>query len=371
MTRILQISLSTYRNYRAARLEPHPRCSVIVGPNGSGKTNLLEAISLLAPGRGLRAARLEAIAQQDGQGSFAVAARIEAADGVHDLGTGTTAEEAGRRQFRLDGQPVRSQAEIAALFGVVWLTPQMDRLFGDAPAGRRRFLDRLALALDPAHVRTILAHERALATRRRLLAERPGETAWIEAAEDQLARHAVAATATRLSLCHRLNALGTSEGGFPRARLRLVDPIAERLEGEPARRCEDWLRERLAASRAADRASGATSHGAHRTDVGIEERATGLAASRASTGQQKALLLGIVLAHAGLIAAERGMPPVLLLDEPLVHLDPDRRAALFERLATTGSQLFLTGTDLELFEHAGGPFGRFRTDGASILPIDG
>ena len=331
------------------------------GANGSGKTNLLEAVSLLVPGRGLRGARISDLARHgaDAPGSWAVAGRFVTQTGEVDVGTGTPPEgPAERRVFRLDGAAPRSQAEIAARISAVWLTPQMDRLFQEGASGRRRFLDRLVYALEPAHAREVAAHDTAMAGRNRLLAGGRVDPAWIAGLEEQMARHAVAATAARAGLVARLNA-ALAEGAaapFPAARLSLACPIAERLAGEPALAVEDWLRATLAANRARDAAAGGAAAGAHRADMALADAATGLAAGLASTGQQKALLIGVVLGHAALLARARGFAPLLLLDEPTVHLDAARRAALFAALLRLPAQAILTGADRETFaplrEHA-------------------
>jgi DNA replication and repair protein RecF len=323
---------------------------VLTGPNGAGKTNLLEAVSLLSPGRGLRRARIADLARTGGPGRWAVAARLSLGGENFTLGTGTAGDgPADRRVFRLDGAEPRSQAEIAARLAVVWLTPQMDALFQEAASGRRRFLDRLVWALEPSHAREAAAHDTAMAGRRRLLAAGGADPAWLAALEAGMARHGVALAAGRKAFIARLNAAPLPEAAFPRSRLSLIDPVADRLAAEPALAVEAWLRGQLAARRQADAAAGGASLGAHRADLRIEDAATGLAAGLASTGQQKALLLGIVLAHAALIAQARGFAPVLLLDEPLVHLDGARRDALFAALVALPAQALLTGTDPEIF----------------------
>ncbi len=353
MFRLLRITLTDFRNYAHLVWSPAETINILTGPNGSGKTNILEAISLLAPGRGLRTARPDALARNGAEG-WAVASRLALGDNLHELGTGTVgqaSDEGSRpRIFRLDGASARAQSDIAAIVSVVWLTPQMERLFGEAASGRRRFLDRLVAGLDQGHARGLAAHEAAVATRNRLLLERREEAAWLRAAEDSIARHATTVTASRLSFCRRLNAASLHSGlAFPAAGLDLLCPIAERLLVEPARLVEDWVRECLAASRIADGRAGTTSVGAHRCDVAIFDAQTKLPANLASTGQQKSLLLGIVLAHAALIEVDRGDPPILLLDEPLVHLDDARRAALFDHVRSSGSQVMMTGTDAAPF----------------------
>jgi DNA replication and repair protein RecF len=245
----------------------------------------------------------------------------------------------------------------------------MDRLFQEGASGRRRFLDRLVYALEPGHAREVAAHDTAVAGRNRLLAAGRADPAWLSGLEDAIARHAVAATAARASLVARLNA-AIAEGAaepFPAARLGLADPIADRLAEQPALATEHWLRDRLAATREADRAAGATGLGAHRADMTLSD-AAGLPAARASTGQQKALLIGTVLGHAALIAAARAAPPLLLLDEPAVHLDPDRRAALYAALIRLPAQVLLTGTDAEVFAPLAGHAEFLRTGDDRLVP---
>ncbi len=353
--RLARLTLSRFRSYAALAWRPQAPLVVLHGANGSGKTNLLEAISLLVPGRGLRGARISDLARH-GESAWAVAGRFMTPDGEVDIGTGTPPEgPADRRVFRLDGATPRSQSEVGARLSAVWLTPQMDRLFQEGASGRRRFLDRLVYALEPGHAREVAAHETAMAGRNRLLAAgsraRGADPAWLAGLEEQMARHAVAATAARAALVSHLNAR-LAEGAaapFPAARLVLLDPIAERLAAGPALAAEDWLRGALAASRARDAAAGGAAFGAHRADMALEDAATGLSAAQASTGQQKALLLGVVLGHAALLAEARGFSPLLLLDEPTVHLDAARRAALFAALQRLPAQALLTGADRETF----------------------
>jgi DNA replication and repair protein RecF len=328
--RLTRLDLTDFRNYAALNWRPAARISVISGPNGSGKTNLLEAISLLGPGRGLRQARVAEFPRlrPDGGTSWAVAARVRTPDLAEPLiiGTGSGAEAGDRRVVRLDRAPA-TQAELAAHIAISWITPQMDRLFGESPSGRRRFLDRMVWALDPAHAHEVAAHDAAMS------------------------RHAVAATAGRRALVSRLNALlaAGAVAPFPAARLSLLCPIAERLAQAPALAVEDWLRAALAAARSGDAAAGTASLGAHRADFGLADLESGRPAALASTGQQKALLLGVVLGHAMVIGEARGFAPWLLLDEPLVHLDEGHRAALLEALLRLPAQVFLTGVDAAPF----------------------
>ena len=349
--RLVRLVLTGFRNYSALTWRPGAGLVVLYGPNGTGKTNLLEAVSLLVPGRGLRGARLADLARRGGV-AWAVAGRFATPQGELDVGTGTPPEgPADRRVFRVDGAAPRSQAEIAARVCAVWLTPQMDRLFQEGASGRRRFLDRLVYALEPGHAREVAAHDTAMAQRNRLLAEGGAEPAWLAGLEDAMARHAVAVTAARAALVAHLNAAlrGGVAGAFPAALLSLACPIAERLAAAPALGVEDWLRAALAAGRVADARAGAAALGAHRADMGLQDAATGLPAALASTGQQKALLVGVVLGHAALLAEARGYAPLLLLDEPAVHLDAGHRAALFAALRALPAQVLLTGTDRDTF----------------------
>ena len=365
--RVSRMTLTQFRSYASLTWAPSPGVSVLTGPNGSGKTNVLEAASLLVPGRGLRQARLADLARTGSTTGWGVAARL----GPVTLATGTVpgalpGAMADRRVFRLNGVAPRTQAEVVAALSAVWLVPQMDRLFQDGASARRRFLDRLVWALEPGHAREVSAYETALASRNRLLAQN-AEPAWLAATEDSMARHAVAATAARAALVARLNAAGPAPP-FPAAHLRLLDPLADRLRGSPALAVEDWLRAEWAGSRVRDAGAGVTLLGSHRADLALSDATTSLPAAQASTGQQKALLIGVILAHAGLIAGARGSPPLLLLDEPAVHLDAERRGALWSALLASGAQVILTGTDRDAFGPLRDAAQGWETGGGALRP---
>jgi DNA replication and repair protein RecF len=364
---ITRLALTDFRNYREARLTLRTGPVVLTGPNGAGKTNLLEALSFLAPGRGLRGAKLTEVERrqeaEDGMPStrgWAVAAVIATRRGTLRIGTGRevglqpiglprgTAVE--RRIVRIDGEPARSQAALGERLGVVWLTPAMDRLFQEGPGGRRRFLDRLVLGLDPVHASRVGAYEQALRERSRLLHDGRPDPAWLAALEEVMAEQGIAVAAGRREAVHRLDqACAEAEGPFPRARLKLTGTVEEWLEAMPALSAETKFASSLASNRQSDASAGGAQVGPHRSDLSVSLADKGMAAEFASTGEQKALLISILLAHASLQRSVRGEPPLLLLDEIAAHLDRSRRAALFEALMRLDSQAWLTGTDEALF----------------------
>ena len=378
---VSRLTLTDFRSYPAVTIAPGPSFVLLSGDNGAGKTNLLEAVSLLAPGRGLRGAALSEMARKDGGGGFAVAAGLmpsplqgrglgegdgatsegprpppPAPEGAGEIqiGTGTLPTAPERRQVRINGAPA-SVNSLGEWLSVLWLTPAMDRLFTGSAGERRRFLDRLVLALEPSHAHHSSRYEAAMRARNKLLAEpETADPTWLAALEEAMAEH------------------GTAIGG---ARSRTVAALDERLAAVPdddfARATialEGWdaadLAAELRANRARDSAAGRAVAGPHRHDLAVSHRAKAMPAAQSSTGEQKALLLGLVLAHAELVAERRGDPPLLLLDEVAAHLDPKRRAALFERLAGRG-QVWLTATEAALFDGIGDA-SRFHVEPGTI-----
>jgi len=363
--RIRRLTLTNFRSYRAAMLAPRASVVVLTGPNGAGKTNVLEAISYLSPGRGLRRAQLDEVAFSDGDGegagppegaydrSWAVSVEIDGALGLATLGTGI---ESGRpedtglsRRYRIDREPVTSATAFADHVRVVWLVPTMDGLFLGPASERRRFLDRLVLAVDAAHGSRVSALERALRSRNRLLENREPDPHWLDAAEREAAEIAVAVAAARAETVRRLaGALAARREArfvFPSAEIALDGWIEAMVLNGPAVEVEDRYRAALKENRARDAAAGRTLDGPHLTDLAVYYREKGIAAREGSTGEQKALLIGLALAHAALVRDMTGTAPVILLDEVVAHLDPDRRAALFDALDRLGSQVWLTGAD--------------------------
>jgi DNA replication and repair protein RecF len=349
---VTRLALTDFRNYHEAKLTLGTESVVLTGPNGAGKTNLLEALSFLAPGRGLRGAKSTEIDRRPdlGDSGWAVAAVVATRNGAVRVGTGRDPTASERRVVRIDGEPVRGQAALGERLGVVWLTPSMDRLFLDGPSGRRRFLDRLVLGLDPAHASRVSAYEQALRERSHLLRDGPADPAWLTALEEVMAEQGVAVAAGRRDIVQRLDRVcAEARGPFPRARLTLVGGVESWLEDVPALAAEARFAAALAANRQSDGQAGGAAIGPHRSDLAVSFAEKGIAAEFASTGEQKALLIAILLAHAALQQATRGEPPLLLLDEIAAHLDASRRAALFEALVRLDSQAWLTGTDAALF----------------------
>jgi DNA replication and repair protein RecF len=345
-----RLRLSQFRNYQSAALDLDGRHLVLVGPNGAGKTNLLEAVSLLAPGRGLRRASFEEVAARGSDGAWAVATTVETAEGPADIGTGLSAGEAVRR-VRINGATARTVEEMSAWLRVLWLTPAMDGLFTGPGSDRRRFLDRLVTTLVPGHSAAVADFERAMRQRNRLLEEN-ADPLWTAALEAEMATLAAAIHFARLDSLQQLRGLSESvreDDSFPAADLDLTPMLGDELLPESSAGLEARLRQLWRDSRGADRAAGRTLDGPHRVEFAVRHRQKDMPAAQGSTGEQKALLIGLVLTHARLVQAMTGIAPFLLLDEIAAHLDPQRRAALFRALDALGGQCFMTGTDPLLF----------------------
>ena len=360
---VRQLRLTDFRNYRQLRLDCDTSPVVLVGDNGAGKTNLLEALSFLAPGRGLRRARLDEVGRkprdEEPAPSWAVAATLDTPDGRLAIGTGIepAKSEGGlpRRVVRIDGRPAASQSALGHHIAAVWLTPQLDRLFLDGASERRRFLDRLVTALHPEHAGDVAAYENAQRQRARLLGEGNRDPHWFTALEDTMARHGVALATNRADTVQRLDAAARlGVGPFPRAALAMAGEVDGWIAAMAAIDAEDRLRAELAASRLRDAEAGTTCVGPHRSDLAVRYLDLDMPAAEGSTGQQKAILVSIALAHARLVSLSRGRPPLLLLDEIAAHLDGERRVALFDEVVALGVQSWMTGTDAELFKPLAG-----------------
>jgi len=357
---LCNLSLSQFRNHEASRIAAGSRFNVIWGDNGAGKTNVLEAVSFLSPGRGLRTARIVELQNRDTEltaAPWSVSALIESAYGPVRIGTGRDGQD-DKRVVRVNGDAAKGgQSAMTEYLSVLWLTPQMDRLFQDASSARRKFLDRMVFAFDPGHSGRMTRYENAMRQRARLLQEAgPGGTdpAWLSALEATMAETGVAIAAARQDFVRKLQqgverTPADIQAHFPKARLSVRGTVEELVRRVPALEVEDMLRYQLQESRGLDSKTGGAATGPHKSDLQVIYDLKNMPADQCSTGEQKALLIGIVLAHGRMMAAERGAGPVLLLDEVAAHLDPSRRAALFERLAATGGQVWLTGTESSLF----------------------
>ena len=358
MTRmhIATLQLANFRNHASLTLECDHRHVVLTGDNGAGKTNILEAVSLLSPGRGLRRALLENIARNGGNGTWSVFAAMQGAAGPVTIGTGIIDTALGpetQRRVRINSAPAKSADDLLEHSRIVWLTPAMDGLFTGPPSDRRKFLDRLVLAIDPAHGRRAADFEKAMRARNRLLGEASPDGAWLDAIEAQMVESGVAIALARLELVSLLSAVivqsATLASPFPDALLGL-DGSLENLGHDMASiDLEDGYRERLRASRRLDAGAGRTLEGPHRSDLKVMHRPKAMTAGLCSTGEQKALLVAILLAHAKLVSDLAGFAPILVLDEIAAHLDEQRRAALFDRIDALQCQAIMTGTDRQLF----------------------
>ena len=366
---VTRLTLTDFRNYGRMTVHVEPRSVVLTGPNGAGKTNLLEAISLLGPGRGLRRARMAELARHDagGEGAvkWAVAAELRRGGTSVQVGTGIASgpldtdedgdgnEEGGppdRRVVRIDGRPAKGPAALGRVVSVRWLTPQMDRLFTDGTAQRRRFLDHLVGGFDATHSVRLSAYERTLRQRSLLLREGSGDATWIGALEETLAELGVAIAAARRDVLARLSAAMAGGGEvYPGAGLGVRGDVESWLDEQPALAAETKFRGALERDRAQDAATGGAATGPHRSDLEVWHEAGDLPAAQCSTGEQKAILIAIVLADVRLLAATTGFSPLVLLDEVAAHLDEARRDALLDLFLGVGAQVWATGTDARMF----------------------
>ncbi len=364
---VRRISLTDFRSYPSLTLELDQRPVILTGSNGAGKTNLLEAISFLAPGRGLRRSRLVDVTRNDrpasGSVEWAVAGIVDTRRGPVRIGTGlesagTRDNETSRRVVRIDGEPVKNHANLSDILGMVWIVPELDRLFADAASGRRRFLDRLVAGFDPSHATRLNQYDKSVRERNSLLrTDRFGtgtaDGEWLGALERRIAEYGVAVAAARCDFVQRFAGIHPETQEFPRASVSLIGEPETWLHGNSALDAEDRLTEALAASRERDREAGRTQVGPHRSDMVVVHAEKNTAAADCSTGEQKALVIGIVLAYTKLLTLDRGATPLLLLDEIGAHLDARRRAALFAEIRRTGAQAWMTGTDTALFRGFG------------------
>jgi DNA replication and repair protein RecF len=374
---IRRLTLTNFRSYHAAQIElGQAGLVVLTGANGAGKTNLIEAISLLAPGRGLRRATTEELAFSEGDGAWAINAELEGMLGLATLGTGIDPpvgeDSAPSRKCRIDRESAGSAAAFADHLRVVWLTPAMDPLFNGPASERRRFLDRLVLAVDAQHSSRVAALERSLRSRNRLLEDAHSDSHWLDAVEHETAEIAVAVAAARAETVTRLaGALAATRDqapGFPRAEIALDGWMEKLLPDHKAIEIEDLYRALLKDNRARDAAAGRTLDGPHLSDFAVTHAGKGIPASEASTGEQKTLLIRLVLAHAGLIKDMTGFAPLLLLDEIVAHLDPARRAALYDALTNLGTQVWMTGADPAAFGDIVGRAQVFEVRAGTVEP---
>jgi DNA replication and repair protein RecF len=368
---VTRVQLTNFRSYASAELNVSGRPVVLAGPNGAGKTNVLDAISLLAPGRGLRGAKLsEHIRRGPSAPSdalWAVAATVTRAGETYDIGTGLSVGPGGgeRRAVRLNGVPASSSADLGELVQMTWLTPAMDRLFSEGASARRKFIDRLVLGFDPGHGRRAVRYETAMRERAKLLKYGPRDPMWLDGLEKEMAEAGAALACARAEVVARLNAMldeRGEKGAFPQAQLAM-EGETDVLLAEFGADAEGRLRDLFARARIADAESGHTTCGPHRSDLAVRHVVKRADARECSTGEQKALLVSIILADAWELSRKRdGKAPLLLLDEVAAHLDSRRRAALFAEIVDLGAQAWMTGTDLNLFTNLEGRADVFTVD---------
>ncbi len=388
---VTRLTLTDFRCYAGIRLDMEPQPVILTGPNGAGKTNLLEAISFMVPGRGLRRAKLADVTRDHSPRPWGVAASVQTPRGTIEIGTAIEASPLSgdndgpseddndaddeptsqRRLVKIDGV-LEPQSALARAISITWLVPQMDRLFSESGGGRRRFFDRLAYGFDADHAKRLNAYEQLLRQRSRLLRDGVRDDRWLAALEETMAEHAVAIGATRRDTVDRLaSGFAMAQSAFPRAHLELDGWVETALKQDPALTIEIALRERWATSRETDAAAGRAAIGVHRTDVLVWHDPKGTPAEQCSTGEQKALLIAIVLAQARVLAARQGHAPILLLDEVVAHLDEQRRETLFGELLAMGTQAWLSGTDPGQFAGLRGRSQFIRVADGAVSPDKG
>ncbi|ANG98245.1 DNA replication/repair protein RecF [Brucella pseudogrignonensis] len=369
---VRRLKLSDFRNYTELTLPLGPGHVVLTGENGSGKTNLIEAVSFLSPGRGLRRASYDDVARTSGHDGFAIHASLDCMIyGDAEIGTGTAGGGEGGRKVRINSNAA-SGDELLDYARILWVVPSMDGLFTGGASDRRRFLDRMVLAIDTSHGKRVLDYEKAMRSRNRLLSEGNSDNQWLDAIESQMAELGIAIAAARSEAMRLIAAMIErlpAEGPFPKADCFLEGTLEQRIGLEAALDLEEDFRRTMRDGRARDRAAGRTLEGPHRTDLIVQHRPKSMPAALCSTGEQKALLIGLILAHARLTGELSGMAPILLLDEIAAHLDTGRRAALFGILDDLGGQAFMTGTDRSLFEALEGDAQFFNVAGGELTRL--
>ncbi|MBK0019997.1 DNA replication/repair protein RecF [Brucella pseudogrignonensis] len=369
---VRRLKLSDFRNYTELTLPLGPGHVVLTGENGSGKTNLIEAVSFLSPGRGLRRASYDDVARTSGHDGFAIHASLDCMIyGDAEIGTGTAGGGEGGRKVRINSNAA-SGDELLDYARILWVVPSMDGLFTGGASDRRRFLDRMVLAIDTGHGKRVLDYEKAMRSRNRLLSDGNSDNQWLDAIESQMAELGIAIAAARSEAMRLIAAMIErlpAEGPFPKADCFLEGTLEQRIGLEAALDLEEDFRRTMRDGRARDRAAGRSLEGPHRTDLIVQHRPKSMPAALCSTGEQKALLIGLILAHARLTGELSGMAPILLLDEIAAHLDTGRRAALFGILDDLGGQAFMTGTDRSLFEALEGDAQFFNVAGGELTRL--
>lgn len=369
------LSLSNFRNYEYARIEVIPKPVVLIGANGAGKTNILEAISLLSVGRGLRRAKLseiDSISSNNAQ-PWAIAANVNGRVGEVKIGTGRdieSVENFDKRIVKIDGKITRGQADLAQHLSIIWLTPQMEQLFTEGASSGRKFLDRLVYSFDSGHASRINEYDYAMRERNKLLQYGRADANWLDTLEQKMAECGAAIAIARLSTCEHINhTIAASKLSFPKAHVDVVGFAEDLIKNERAAiEVENYIRNALVGSRNQDAASGRTMVGTHRSELFVTHMDKNMQAENCSMGEQKALLLSIVLAQARSGARWHGVTPIILLDEVAGHLDAVKRSELFEEICSLGAQVWMTGTDAHLFDGLQGKAQFFAVNDGNILP---